>query len=168
MSNTTTVSVNGSTLERVPYLNKDGNTLILTNHTDTGLIKNRWSTRKNHGYQAMAVLTVVTYETLPLPHLSRQIYTLNLRNNLIWHFWHDKWLTSKSTHQEDLQVVVQLMSSTWLWNFPVKECCKWGFTSSEESVAYCHSQQYFIAFTLVKNAHVVDLVCWSVYSLTYI
>ena len=52
---------------------------------DKELIKRHWSTH-NDGYQAMAVLTVVTEETLPPSRHSRQSYTNDLKKDLIEHF----------------------------------------------------------------------------------
>ena len=57
----------------------------------TELIRQRWDARRQHGYQAMAVLTVVTKDTLPplksrRPAQWKQQYTLALEQALITHF----------------------------------------------------------------------------------
>ena len=57
----------------------------------TELIRQRWDARRQHGYQAMAVLTVVTNDTLPplksrRPAQWKQQYTLALEQALITHF----------------------------------------------------------------------------------
>ena len=51
---------------------------------DTKLIKKKWRSRNKHGYQAMAVLTDVTEDTLPCD--ESQEYTLDLKKDLIKHF----------------------------------------------------------------------------------
>ena len=65
---------------------------------DKKLIKKRW-TSKEDGYQAMAVLTVVTEKTLPPKRHSRQQYTIDLKKDLIKHFRRedDERLTKKRT-----------------------------------------------------------------------
>ena len=54
-------------------------------------INQRWDARRKHGYQAMAVLTVVTKDTLPhlesrRPAQWKQQYTIALEQGLITHF----------------------------------------------------------------------------------
>ena len=68
---------------------------------DTKLIEKRWTSRKNDGYEGMAVLTVVTEEMLPIDEsqgLAEQ-YTLDLKKDLIKHFRDEKdeRLKNKST-----------------------------------------------------------------------
>ena len=68
---------------------------------DTKLIEDRWKSRKDDGYEGMAVLTVVTKKTLP-PNESQdsaEQYTLDLKKDLIKHFRDEKdeRLKSKST-----------------------------------------------------------------------
>ena len=58
---------------------------------NTELVRQRWNAHKEHGYQAMAVLTVVTKGTLPplksrRPAQWKQQYTLALKQALITHF----------------------------------------------------------------------------------
>ena len=67
---------------------------------DETLIKKHWTTRKNDGYQAMAVLAVVTEKTLPpASEETPEQYTLDLKKDLIKHFRDekDKRLKNKST-----------------------------------------------------------------------
>ena len=68
---------------------------------DTKLIEDRWKSRKDDGYEGMAVLTVVTKKTLPPDESqdSAEQYTLDLKKDLIKHFRDEKdeRLKSKST-----------------------------------------------------------------------
>ena len=68
---------------------------------DTKLIEDRWTSRKDDGYEAMAVLTVVTKKTLPPDEAqdSAEQYTLDLKKDLIKHFRdeEDERLKNKST-----------------------------------------------------------------------
>ena len=59
---------------------------------DTKLIEDRWTSRKADGYEAMAVLTVVTKKTLPPDEAqdSAEQYTLDLKKDLIKHFRDEK------------------------------------------------------------------------------
>ena len=69
------------------------------------LIHQRWDARRKKGYQAMAVLTVVTKESLPplksrRPALWKQQYTIALEQGLITHFMFvedDERLANKTT-----------------------------------------------------------------------
>ena len=66
---------------------------------DKELIKKQWYKHSEDGYQAMAVLTVVTKETLPPSQDSRQNYTNDLKKDLIEHFRDedDERLKNKAT-----------------------------------------------------------------------
>ena len=59
---------------------------------DTKLIENCWTSRKDDGYEGMAVLTVVTEKTLPPDESqdSAEQYTLDLKKDLIKHFRDEK------------------------------------------------------------------------------
>ena len=57
---------------------------------DDKLIEKQWYEHSEDGYEAMVVLTVMTYETLPLSQDSLEQYTLELNKDLIMHFQDEK------------------------------------------------------------------------------
>ena len=75
------------------------------------LIHKRWDARRKEGYQAMAVLTVVTKDTLPplksrRPALWKQQYTIALEQGLITHFMFvedDERLENETTKPGNLE-----------------------------------------------------------------
>ena len=67
---------------------------------NTKLIRERWYEHREDGYQAMAVLTVVTKKNLPPSQHSCERYTLDLKEDLIMHYKKDKRLNTMPTAPE--------------------------------------------------------------------